>query len=79
MASLACRFAIESPRLRTDVIEVAEFPLLAMEYQVTGVPLTVVNGTTRIRGFTRDEAYFQQIMEAVAVEAAENQKQDALE
>lgn len=68
MASLAYRLAIESPHVRADVIEIAEFPLLAMEYQVTGVPLTVINGATRIRGFTRDEPYFQQIMEAVAAD-----------
>lgn len=68
MASLAYRLAIESPHVRTDVIEIAEFPLLAMEYQVAGVPLTVINGAARIRGFTRDESYFQQIMEAVAAD-----------
>lgn len=63
MASLAYRFAIQNLHIRTDVMDIAEFPQVAMQYNVMGVPFTVVNGTHGVRGYTRDEAYCQQVVE----------------
>jgi hypothetical protein len=39
---LAIQFAIESPRVRTDAIEVTGYPDLARRYRVSSVPKTVV-------------------------------------
>lgn len=47
---MACQFALASPSIRTDVIEVMEFPELAMRYGVLGSPTTVVNESARLRG-----------------------------
>ena len=50
MASLAYSMAIASPNVRADVIEITEFPELALKYGVVGVPLTVINEGVRLRG-----------------------------
>ena len=42
---LANHMAIASPRVTAQMIEVGEFPELAVKYQVQGVPRTVVNET----------------------------------
>jgi hypothetical protein len=42
--SLSTRLAIESPRITTDVINIAVLPYLAIRHGVDDVPTTVVNG-----------------------------------
>lgn len=48
--TLAHRMARQSPLIRASSIDAAEFMELSMKYRVTGVPKTVVNGTTEILG-----------------------------
>ncbi len=47
---LAYQLAIESDLIRSDMVEVIEFPHLATKYQVMGVPRTVMNETVHIEG-----------------------------
>ena len=48
--TLALRMARENPLIRATSVDAAEFMELSMRYRVTGVPKTVVNGTTEILG-----------------------------
>ncbi len=41
---LAHRLAMESPFIQADMIEANEFYDLALRYNVSGVPLTTING-----------------------------------
>jgi predicted DsbA family dithiol-disulfide isomerase len=47
---LAHQLAVESDMITSDMVEVSEFPHLAMKYQVMGVPRTVINETIHIEG-----------------------------
>jgi glutaredoxin-like protein len=48
--TLAHRMAVESPLITAPCVEATEFLDLAQQYQVTGVPKTVVNGTIEMLG-----------------------------
>ncbi len=60
-AVLAMNMAVESDLVNADVVESAEFAELANQYNVMGVPLSVINGTERVEG----AAPPQQIVEAI--------------
>ena len=47
---LAHQLAVESDLISADMVEVAEFPHLAVKYQVMGVPRTVINETIHVEG-----------------------------
>lgn len=53
--SLAHQFAMENPNIRADMIEINEFPQLAIKYNVMGVPKTVINETVEMLGFQPEE------------------------
>lgn len=57
--------ALESARVRADVIEVSEFPRLAQRYQVRGVPTTVINDRTLVVGAMDEGMLLEQVMKAV--------------
>lgn len=40
---LAHQMALQSPRIRAEMVEATEFPTLSMQYGVSGVPHTVIN------------------------------------
>ena len=61
--------ALESPRVRADVIEATEFPALADKYGVYGVPKVVLNETRSFEGALPEAAFLQHVM-AAAVEQA---------
>ena len=50
MARAAFQLAMYFPNVRADVIEIQEFPELAQQYQVQGVPKTVINEKGAIMG-----------------------------
>jgi glutaredoxin-like protein len=60
-AVLAMNMAVESDLVNADVVESTEFAELANQYNVMGVPLSVINGTERVEG----AAPPQQIVEAI--------------
>jgi predicted DsbA family dithiol-disulfide isomerase len=47
---LAHQLAVESDLITADMVEVSEFPHLAMKYQVMGVPRTVIDEDIHIEG-----------------------------
>ncbi|MDF1515738.1 MAG: thioredoxin family protein, partial [Anaerolineae bacterium] len=49
-AVLAMEMAVESNNVKADIVESAEFPDLANQFNVMGVPLSVVNGKERVEG-----------------------------
>ncbi len=62
VAGLAHKFAIESNMVKTDVIEIAEFPQLAQKYSVMGVPKIVINERTELMGAVPEPQFLSQIL-----------------
>ena len=56
MARAAHALSLANPYISADVIEVEEFPDLARQYQVMGVPKTVINDKLAFMGDLPDEA-----------------------
>jgi len=62
---LAHQFALESPRIRGEMVESTEFPHLANKYQVYGVPKTIVNETVAFEGAVPEEIFLENVLKAV--------------
>jgi len=56
-AGLAHKFAIESDMVRSDVIDVSEFPHLGHKYSVMGVPKIVINEQTELLGAVQEAEF----------------------
>jgi glutaredoxin-like protein len=63
---LAQRFALESDLIRADMIEAIEFPELAEQYQVMGVPRTVINERVHLEGAAPEHLLHAKLQEALA-------------
>jgi glutaredoxin-like protein len=63
---LAHRFALESDLIRADMVEAIEFPELAEQYQVMGVPRTVINERVHIEGAAPEHILHAKLQEALA-------------
>lgn len=63
--------AIESPRVRADIVEVTEFPDLVARYAVRGVPKTIVNDRLFIDGAVPEPELLAAVHRATAAAAAE--------
>ena len=61
MVSLAHQFAMENGNIEADMIEVTEFPQLAVKYNVAGVPKTVINENIELIGLQPEEALARQV------------------
>jgi glutaredoxin-like protein len=61
MVSLAHQFAMENENIKADMIEVTEFPQLAIKYNVAGVPKTVINETIELIGLQQEEELAHQV------------------
>jgi glutaredoxin-like protein len=66
VASLAHRAAIESAHVTADVIEISEFPDLAAQYHVRGVPKIVMNDTVELVGAQPEAAFVDAMLSAAA-------------
>ena len=64
--SLAYRFTAASPLVTATAVEATEFPDLAREFQVSGVPKTVVNKTVEILGAQPEGEFLSHVLEAAA-------------
>jgi len=64
-AGLAHKFALESSMVKSDVIEVAEFPHLGQKYSVMGVPKIVINERTELVGAIPEAQFVAHILQAV--------------
>ena len=63
---LAHQMAIESPMIRSEMIEANEFYNLAMHYNVSGVPLTTINdGEGAVLGVVPEEYLLQEVIRAI--------------
>ncbi len=67
----AHQYAMANPNIRADMVEATEFPMLAQQYEVMGVPRTVVNGRHYIDGGLPEEAFRQQLLHFLQAEKAE--------
>jgi glutaredoxin-like protein len=63
---IAYQFAIESEFIRSDVIEMTEFPYLVQRYGVMSVPHIVINEDTSFVGAQPPEVFIQQIVLALS-------------
>ncbi len=64
--SLAHQMAIENPLVQAEMIEANEFYEMAMQYNVSGVPQTVINdGKGFILGAVPEEMLLQEIMRSI--------------
>ncbi len=75
---LAHQMAIMSDRITADMIEIQEFPHLAQQYMVKGVPKTVINGTQSVEGAVPESLLLLHILNATGDITEEEQSQFAL-
>lgn len=61
----AHRFAMASAQITGDMVEVSEFPHLAVKYQVQGVPKTVINEKYELIGGLPEIDFAKKVLEAV--------------
>jgi glutaredoxin-like protein len=69
---LGHQFALESPRIRADMVESTEFPHIAHKYNVFGVPKTVINENIFLDGAVPEETFLENVLKAIS---SEGQKQ----
>jgi len=69
-ARVAHQMAIESNLISADTIEATEFPELAGQYRVRGVPKTVVNGAFGIEGSLPEAEFVEEILRAAGSRTA---------
>lgn len=55
--TLAHKMAIESPHITATCVEATEFIDLSRQFRVTGVPKTIINGTTEILGAVPEDSF----------------------
>jgi hypothetical protein len=60
--SLSARLAIESPRITTDIINMAVLPYLAVRHQADDTPTTVVNGRKACVGVLPEDEFVTRIL-----------------
>ncbi len=63
--------AMESSRVKADVVEIQEFPQIARASRVSGVPKTVINDSVQFTGAATEETFISRIMEAVGQQEAD--------
>ncbi|HNW44305.1 MAG TPA: FAD-dependent oxidoreductase [Elusimicrobiales bacterium] len=68
MVHTAHQFAFLNDKIRADMVEAAEFPDLAKKHQVSGVPKTIINGTSSFEGALPAPAACLEIIKAVEPE-----------
>lgn len=60
--------ALESDRVRADVVEISEFPHLAQRYHVYGVPKVVMDERVQFEGAVSEKAFLSYVLQAAGVE-----------
>jgi glutaredoxin-like protein len=61
---LAHQFAVETPHVNGEMIEVTEFPHLAQKYSIFGVPKTVFNETLFLEGAVPEDVFLDHVIKA---------------
>lgn len=62
---LGHQFAVESSRIKADMVESTEFPHLAQKYNVFGVPKTIINETVTVDGTVPEDALLENVLKAI--------------
>lgn len=57
--------AVESDYVTAEMVEASEFPQLAINYQVRGVPRTVINESRFVDGMVPEPVMLQQVLAAL--------------
>lgn len=65
---MAHAMAMETERIRTDVVEVQEYPHLARSYMVQAVPKTVINRTLEVLGAVPEQTLLHKVLTAAGRE-----------
>ncbi len=60
--NVAMEMAVTSPHVTAYAVEATEFPDLARQYRVTGVPKTIVNDEVEILGALPEDAFVEQAL-----------------
>ena len=63
--SLAHKFAVENDLVKADVVDIGEFPQLAMKYGVMGVPKTVINEKIEFVGVVPEDMFLEHVLMAI--------------
>ena len=71
MARGVFQMALVNPHVKAEVIEVNEFPELAKRYDVTAVPLTLIEDRIAIPGAVPEKALVEQVLKAAQSPAAQ--------
>ena len=58
--------AFANPHITATAVEATEFPDLARQYQVSGVPKTIVNDAVEILGALPESAFIDQALVAIS-------------
>jgi len=61
-AAMAHKFAVENDLIRADVIDLNEFPQLAIKYSVMGVPKIVVNEKIEFVGAVPENMFLEHVL-----------------
>jgi predicted DsbA family dithiol-disulfide isomerase len=63
---LAHQLALESPFVEAEMVEAIEFPDLANQFNVSGVPQTTINQAVNVVGAAPESQLIEQIKRALA-------------
>jgi glutaredoxin-like protein len=66
VATIAHKFAIENDLVKADVIDLSEFPHLALKYAVMGTPKTVINEKVEFVGPLPEDLFLEHVLLAAA-------------
>ena len=64
VARVVCQMAMVNPNIRSEIIEVNEYPELAERYNVTAVPVTVIADKVSIPGMVPEAKLVEEIVKA---------------
>ena len=62
--------AFANPHITAVAVEAIEFPDLARQYQISGVPKTIVNDAIEILGALPEDAFVAQALSALSLTAS---------
>ena len=62
VASTAQKFAIENDLIRADVVDISEFPHLALKYAVMGTPKTIINEKVEFVGAFPEDLFLEHVL-----------------
>jgi alkyl hydroperoxide reductase subunit F len=65
MVHVAHQFAFVNDNIKADMVEASEFPQLALKYNVTKVPKTIINEVYSFEGALSETAVYMEILKAV--------------